>query len=46
MRKDEKAYITFDSQTGDKNAATIVQPHLIKLRKLLKKYCKEKDSKN
>ena len=41
MSKDEKAYITFASQMGDQNAANIVQPHLIELRKLLKKYCNE-----
>jgi hypothetical protein len=32
-------YITFGSQMGDTNASNMVQPHLIQLRKLLKRYC-------
>ena len=39
MNVAEKAYITFGSQMGDQKAAEVVQPHLIELRKLLKKYC-------
>ncbi|MGG3451735.1 hypothetical protein [Domibacillus aminovorans] len=39
MEKDNTTYITFGSQMGDENAARAVQPHLIKLRILLEKYC-------
>ncbi|MDA8212700.1 MAG: hypothetical protein M0021_12595 [Clostridia bacterium] len=41
MSTEDKAVITFGSQMGDNKAAEAVQLHLIKLRKLLKKYCKE-----
>ncbi|ANE45478.1 hypothetical protein SY83_03130 [Paenibacillus swuensis] len=32
-------YITFGSQMGDEASATAVSPHLIELRKLLKRFC-------
>jgi hypothetical protein len=35
----EKAYITFGLEMGGVKAAEAVQPHLIELRRLLKKYC-------
>jgi hypothetical protein len=41
LELNDKAYITFGSQMGDTDAANTVQPHLIKLRKLLVKYCNE-----
>lgn len=39
MSPGDKAYITFGSEMGDEKAAEAVQPHLIKLRKLLELYC-------
>jgi hypothetical protein len=36
---EKKPSITFGSQMGDVKAAEAVQPHLIELRNLLKKYC-------
>ncbi|MFL0366198.1 hypothetical protein ACH0BF_24715 [Pseudobacillus sp. 179-B 2D1 NHS] len=39
LKQDNVPYITFSSQMGDENAARAVQPHLIELRTLLRKYC-------
>jgi hypothetical protein len=36
-----KNYITFGADIGGMQAVNIVQPHLIELRKLFKKYCNE-----
>jgi len=40
INEKEKKYITFASQIGGMEAAEVVQPHLIELRKILCKYCK------
>ncbi|WP_028391111.1 hypothetical protein [Bacillus cihuensis] len=36
---DDKCYITFGSQMGDRYSAEAEQPHLIELRLLLEKHC-------
>ncbi|MHB1000352.1 MAG: hypothetical protein ACYC27_14010 [Armatimonadota bacterium] len=42
MSSEDHAYITFGADIGDLDAAETVQPHLITLRKLLRKYCNNK----
>lgn len=42
MSTDDKAYITFGAQIGDMEADDAVSPHLIALRRLLRKYCNHK----
>jgi hypothetical protein len=39
MEKNKMVYITLAAQMGDANADSVVDPHLMDLRKLLEKYC-------